>query len=51
MRTAAPEPWARLVASGLPVVRDRGFTEVAPGSCTVVADVPALRRGRSAAGG
>ncbi len=51
VRTAAPEPWAVLVASGLPVVRDGGFTEVAPGSCTVVADVPALRRGRSAAGG
>lgn len=30
--------------SGLPVVRDAGFTEIAPGSCTVVADHPALRR-------
>ncbi|MDX3371979.1 peptidyl-tRNA hydrolase, partial [Streptomyces sp. ME02-6987-2C] len=27
-------------------VRDAGFTEIAPGSCTVVADHPALRRGR-----
>ncbi|MFG2429338.1 peptidyl-tRNA hydrolase [Streptomyces sp. NPDC048590] len=36
--------WAELSASGLPVVRDAGFTEVAPGSCTVVADHPALRR-------
>lgn len=45
VRTAAPERWAELVASGLPVVRDGGFTEVAPGSCTVVADLPALRRG------
>jgi peptidyl-tRNA hydrolase len=25
-------------------VRDAGFTEIAPGSCTVVADHPALRR-------
>ena len=45
VRTAAPERWAELVASGLPVVRDGGFTEVAPGSCTVVADLPWLRRG------
>ncbi|GGX51312.1 aminoacyl-tRNA hydrolase [Streptomyces fructofermentans] len=44
VRTAAPERWARLVASGLPLVRDAGFTEIAPGSCTVVADHPALRR-------
>ncbi|MGW0791087.1 peptidyl-tRNA hydrolase [Streptomyces sp. NPDC002911] len=36
--------WRELTASGLPVVRDAGFTEVAPGSCTVVADHPALRR-------
>ena len=36
--------WRALTASGLPVVRDAGFTEVAPGSCTVVADHPALRR-------
>ena len=43
VRTAAVERWAELLASGLPVVRDGGFTEVAPGSCTVVADVPALR--------
>jgi peptidyl-tRNA hydrolase len=43
VRTAAPGRWAELVASGLPVVRDGGFTEVAPGSCTVVADLPALR--------
>jgi peptidyl-tRNA hydrolase len=45
VRTAAAEAWGELVASGLPVVRDGGFTEVAPGSCTVVADLPALRRG------
>lgn len=44
VRTAAADHWNRLVASGLPVVRDAGFTEIAPGSCTVVADHPALRR-------
>jgi peptidyl-tRNA hydrolase len=43
VRTAPTEQWAPLVASGLPVVQDGGFTEVAPGSCTVVADLPALR--------
>jgi peptidyl-tRNA hydrolase len=48
VRTAAPQRWAELVYSGLPVVRDGGFTEVAPGSCTVVADVPALRADRGA---
>jgi peptidyl-tRNA hydrolase len=36
--------WARLTGSGLPVVRDAGFTEIAPGSCTVVAAHPALLR-------
>ncbi|MFD6418829.1 aminoacyl-tRNA hydrolase [Streptomyces sp. NPDC060194] len=43
VRTAPKERWAALTASGLPVVRDAGFTEIAPGSCTVVADHPALR--------
>ncbi|MCX4765651.1 peptidyl-tRNA hydrolase [Streptomyces sp. NBC_01275] len=43
VRTATPEAWRELTASGLPLVRDAGFTEVAPGSCTVVADHPALR--------
>ncbi|MER5929482.1 aminoacyl-tRNA hydrolase [Streptomyces sp. NPDC002054] len=43
VRTAGPERWAELTGSGLPVVRDAGFTEIAPGSCTVVADHPALR--------
>jgi peptidyl-tRNA hydrolase len=42
VRTAPAERWAKLVASGLPVVRDAGFTEVAPGSCTVVAELPWL---------
>ncbi|MEU0302560.1 peptidyl-tRNA hydrolase [Streptomyces sp. NPDC006175] len=36
--------WRELTVSGLPVVRDAGFTEIAPGSWTVVADHPALRR-------
>ncbi|MET8942569.1 peptidyl-tRNA hydrolase [Streptomyces sp. NPDC004542] len=43
VRTAAPARWAELTRSGLPLVRDAGFTEIAPGSCTVVADHPALR--------
>ncbi|MFI9628408.1 peptidyl-tRNA hydrolase [Streptomyces sp. NPDC052042] len=41
--TADPDRWRELTASGLPLVRDAGFTEIAPGSCTVVADHPALR--------
>ncbi len=44
VRTADPARWAGLTTGGLPVVRDAGFTEIAPGSCTVVADHPALRR-------
>lgn len=44
VRTAGRDRWERLVGSGLPVVRDAGFTEIAAGSCTVVADHPALRR-------
>ncbi|MER6614456.1 peptidyl-tRNA hydrolase [Streptomyces xantholiticus] len=49
VRTAEPADWRALTASGLPVVRDAGFTEIAPGSCTVVADHPSLREraGRS----
>ncbi|KOG76238.1 hypothetical protein ADK38_39820, partial [Streptomyces varsoviensis] len=43
VRTAEPRAWAALTSDGLPVVRDAGFTEIAPGSCTVVADHPALR--------
>ncbi len=43
VRTADPDAWQRLTASGLPVVRDAGYTEIAAGSCTVVADHPALR--------
>lgn len=36
--------WRRLVDSGLPVVRDAGYTEIAPGSSTVVAEHPASAR-------
>ena len=43
VRVAGEEQWAGLLASGLPVVTDGGFTEVAPGSATIVADHPALR--------
>ncbi len=42
--TPGAERWRELTVGGLPVVRDAGFTEIAPGSCTVVADHPALRR-------
>ncbi|NJP50295.1 peptidyl-tRNA hydrolase [Streptomyces sp. SBST2-5] len=38
VRTADPADWPALTSSGLPLVRDAGFTEIAPGSCTVVAD-------------
>ncbi|MEV0438341.1 peptidyl-tRNA hydrolase [Streptomyces spectabilis] len=43
VRTAPASRWRELTLSGLPVVRDAGYTEIAPGSCTVVADHPALR--------
>ncbi|MCX5172123.1 peptidyl-tRNA hydrolase [Streptomyces antibioticus] len=43
VRTATAGRWSELTTSGLPVVRDAGFTEIAPGSATVVADHPALR--------
>ncbi|WP_237536481.1 peptidyl-tRNA hydrolase [Streptomyces sp. SID5785] len=38
VRTAAPARWAPLTRAALPVVRDAGFTEIAPGSCTVVSE-------------
>jgi peptidyl-tRNA hydrolase len=43
VRASPAARWPALLASGLPVVRDAGFTEIEPGSCTVVADHPALR--------
>ncbi|MFD3525825.1 peptidyl-tRNA hydrolase [Streptomyces sp. NPDC058653] len=44
VRTPDAARWRQLTVSGLPLVRDAGFTEIAPGSSTVVADHPALRR-------
>ncbi|MCT9090651.1 peptidyl-tRNA hydrolase [Streptomyces sp. ASQP_92] len=38
VRVAERAAWRELTLSGLPVVRDAGFTEIAPGSCTVVAE-------------
>ncbi|MEU6244523.1 peptidyl-tRNA hydrolase [Streptomyces sp. NPDC047024] len=43
VRTADPARWHQLSSSELPLVRDAGFTEIAPGSATVIADHPALR--------
>ena len=43
VRTAARGRWAELLRRDLPVVRDAGFTEVAPGTCTAVAEIPTLR--------
>ncbi|MFH0516143.1 peptidyl-tRNA hydrolase [Streptomyces sp. M41] len=37
VRTATPERWGELTTSGLPLVRDAGFTEIAPG-LTVAAE-------------
>ncbi len=44
VRTATRSQWQKLLTSGLPVVQDAGFTEVAPGSRTVIADHPLLTR-------
>jgi peptidyl-tRNA hydrolase len=44
VRTASPAQWRTLLSSGLPVVQDAGFTEVAPGSRTVIAAHPLLTR-------
>ncbi|MEE1787539.1 aminoacyl-tRNA hydrolase [Streptomyces sp. SP17BM10] len=50
VRTPTPQTWAELVASGLPVVRDAGFTEIAPGPTVAVeggeryCPTPRLRR-------
>ncbi|MEU8622172.1 peptidyl-tRNA hydrolase [Streptomyces sp. NPDC048623] len=51
VRTADPAHWRLLTSApaGLPVVRDAGFTEIAPGSYTVASEYPAL--GIRAAGG
>jgi peptidyl-tRNA hydrolase len=39
VRKAAPEKWAELAASDLPMVRDAGFTEIAPGTATAIAEL------------
>jgi peptidyl-tRNA hydrolase len=39
VRTATPEQWDKLAAADLPTVRDAGFTEVAPGSTTAIAEL------------
>ena len=39
VREATRAQWARLAAAGLPTVRDAGFTEIAPGSVTVIAEL------------
>jgi peptidyl-tRNA hydrolase len=44
VRTATRTQWQKLITSGLPVVQDAGFTEVAPGSRTVIADHRLLTR-------
>ncbi len=44
VRTADRIRWQRLSGAGLPMVRDAGFTEIAPGSVTVIGEHPALRR-------
>jgi len=36
VRTASAERWSALAGSGLPVVRDAGFTEIAPGETVAV---------------
>lgn len=44
VRTATPTHWTALLKTDLPVVQDAGFTEIAPGSRTVIADHPLLTR-------
>ncbi|MEW2634930.1 peptidyl-tRNA hydrolase [Streptomyces sp. NPDC048389] len=43
VRTADTADWRALTASGLPVVRDAGFTEIAPGKTLVVEGVDRIR--------
>jgi hypothetical protein len=39
VRTAPADRWPDLLDGDLPVVRDAGFTEVAPGTCTAAAEL------------
>jgi peptidyl-tRNA hydrolase len=39
VRTSQPARWEKLAASDLPMVRDAGFTEIAPGTATAVAEL------------
>lgn len=39
VRTATREQWSRLANQDLPTVRDAGFTEIAPGSVTAIAQL------------
>lgn len=39
VRTATAAHWRELLAGDHPVVRDAGFTEVAPGTCTAIAEL------------
>ena len=39
VRTASRDQWSRLVNDDLPTVRDAGFTEIAPGSVTAIAQL------------
>jgi peptidyl-tRNA hydrolase len=39
VRKAAPQRWSELVAADLPMVRDAGFTEIAPGTATAIAEL------------
>jgi len=43
VRVAVKAAWATLLDRDLPVVRDAGFTEIAPGTCTAVAEIGILR--------
>ncbi|MET8410975.1 peptidyl-tRNA hydrolase [Streptomyces sp. NPDC005195] len=43
VRTAEKDRWGELVVSGMPLVRDAGFTEIAPGETVVVEGVDRVR--------
>ncbi|MET7277485.1 peptidyl-tRNA hydrolase [Kribbella sp. NPDC005582] len=43
VRTANPAHWTQLLHTRFPVVQDAGFTEIEPGSRTVIAEHPHLR--------